>query len=73
MSGAFPLNVTEANLASVLTENRAVLPAVGVLCMEIILRRCLCPPCSQSPVKASAGVSLLLKLFMQVARFAVLL
>lgn len=40
---------------------RKVLPAVCVLCMEIILRRCLCPPCSQSPVKASAGVSLLFK------------
>lgn len=48
-----------------------VIHAVLLSCIEITVCQCLCSSCSQSSVKASVRVSPLIKLFAQVAHFAV--
>lgn len=48
-----------------------VIHAVLLSCIEITVCQFLCSPCSQSSVKVSFGVSPLIKLFAQVAHFAV--
>lgn len=48
-----------------------VIHAVLLTCIEITVCQFLCSSCSQSSVKASVGVSPLIKLFAQVAHFAV--